>query len=142
MQELAPAVKRILDAPRERRKSSADEDISGVEHIENMIVIDQSPIGRTPRSNPATYLGIFDHIRMLFASLPESKAYGYKVGHFSFNIPSGRCFECNGDGVIKISMQFLPEVTMTCKVCHGKRYNQKTLGITYKGKNIARTCLI
>lgn len=130
MQELVPEVRRMLESPRRQRNA---ENVS----IDNMVVIDQSPIGRTPRSNPATYLGVFDHIRMLFASLPESKTYGYKVGHFSFNIPSGRCFECNGDGVIKISMQFLPEVTMTCKSCNGKRYNQKTLGITYKGKNIA-----
>lgn len=137
MQELVPAVKRILDAPRGQRTADATDDLFGTDNIENMIVIDQSPIGRTPRSNPATYLGVFDHIRLLFASLPESKAYGYKVGHFSFNIPSGRCFECNGDGSIKISMQFLPEVTMICKACDGKRYNQKTLGITYKGKNIA-----
>ncbi len=102
-----------------------------------MIVIDQSPIGRTPRSNPATYLGIFDDIRQLFASLPESKAHGYKVGRFSFNVPSGRCFECNGDGQIKVTMHFLPEVTMLCKACKGKRYNRETLQITYKDKHIA-----
>lgn len=133
MQELVPKVTHALQT----FDKDAPHQMQGIEHIENMVVIDQSPIGRTPRSNPATYLGVFDHIRMLFASLPESKAYGYKVGHFSFNIPSGRCFECSGEGVIKISMQFLPEVTMTCKSCDGKRYNQKTLGIKYKNKNIA-----
>lgn len=133
MQELVPK----LTAALETYDKDAPTTLAGIEHIQSMVVIDQSPIGRTPRSNPATYLGVFDHIRMLFASLPESKAYGYKVGHFSFNIPSGRCFECNGDGSIKISMQFLPEVTMTCKACDGKRYNQKTLSIQYKGKNIA-----
>lgn len=133
MQELVPK----LTAALENYDKDKPTLLSGIEHIQNMVVIDQSPIGRTPRSNPATYLGVFDHIRMLFASLPESKAYGYKVGHFSFNIPSGRCFECNGDGSIKISMQFLPEVTMTCKTCDGKRYNQKTLSIKYKDKNIA-----
>jgi excinuclease ABC subunit A len=133
MQELVP---KLTDALENYDKDQSSI-LSGIDHIQSMVVIDQSPIGRTPRSNPATYLGVFDHIRMLFASLPESKAYGYKVGHFSFNIPSGRCFECNGDGSIKISMQFLPEVTMTCKTCEGKRYNQKTLSIQYKGKNIA-----
>ncbi len=102
-----------------------------------MIVIDQSPIGRTPRSNPATYLGVFDDIRKLFAALPESNARGYKVGRFSFNVAEGRCFECNGDGVIKVTMHFLPEVTMVCKSCNGKRYNAQTLEIIYKGKNIA-----
>lgn len=133
MQELVPKLTTALENYDKEQPTL----LSGIEHIENMVVIDQSPIGRTPRSNPATYLGVFDHIRMLFASLPESKAYGYKVGHFSFNIPSGRCFECNGDGSIKISMQFLPEVTMICKTCDGKRYNQKTLSIRYKDKNIA-----
>lgn len=102
-----------------------------------MVVIDQSPIGRTPRSNPATYLGIFDHIRHLYASLPESNARGYKCGRFSFNVSEGRCAECRGEGTIKVSMHFLPDVSMTCKVCKGKRYSKDILSITYKGKNIA-----
>lgn len=126
MQELVPMLTQELNS----KKSQSH-------IIENMVVIDQSPIGRTPRSNPATYLGIFDDIRLLFASLPESKIRGYKVGRFSFNVPAGRCFECNGDGQIKVTMHFLPEVTMLCKTCKGNRYNRETLQITYKGKNIA-----
>ncbi|MDZ4099452.1 MAG: hypothetical protein U1E13_12275, partial [Methylophilaceae bacterium] len=114
-----------------------DNDLMGVGALESMVVIDQSPIGRTPRSNPATYLGVFDAIRELFASLPESNVRGYKVGRFSFNVREGRCFECNGDGVINVQMHFLPEVTMVCKSCQGKRYNKETLSITYKGKSIA-----
>jgi excinuclease ABC subunit A len=115
-----------------------DHDLEGADALESMVVIDQSPIGRTPRSNPATYLGIFDAIRELFASLPESNARGYKVGRFSFNVAEGRCFECNGDGAITVQMHFLPEVSMVCKSCHGQRYNKETLAITYKGKNIAQ----
>jgi len=112
-------------------------DLVGAENLKSLVVIDQSPIGRTPRSNPATYLGIFDEIRALFASLPESNARGYAVGRFSFNVPQGRCSECSGDGVIKIEMHFLPEVIMTCKACDGTRYNSETLAIKYKGKSIA-----
>ncbi|MEX0849459.1 MAG: excinuclease ABC subunit UvrA [Candidatus Dependentiae bacterium] len=134
MQELVPQLKRELNTIKTNKN---DTDLIGAEQIENMVVIDQSPIGRTPRSNPVTYLGIFDSIRMLFASLPESKIRGYKVGRFSFNVPSGRCFECNGDGQIKVTMHFLPEVTMLCKTCKGKRYNRETLQITFKEKNIA-----
>lgn len=140
MQELVPAIERALQS---KNKSAIakffdkDPDLIGAENIEHMIVIDQTPIGRTPRSNPATYLGVFDDIRKLFAGLPESNARGYKVGRFSFNMPEGRCFECSGDGNITVSMQFLPEVTMVCKTCNGKRYNSQTLEITYKGKNIA-----
>ncbi len=134
MQELVPMIKRELGAHKTHKKDTKK---NGVALLDNMIVIDQSPIGRTPRSNPATYLGIFDDIRRLFASLPESKARGYKVGRFSFNVPSGRCFECNGDGQIKVTMHFLPEVTMLCKACKGKRYNRETLQITYKDKHIA-----
>jgi excinuclease ABC subunit A len=102
-----------------------------------LVVIDQSPIGRTPRSNPATYLGFFDAIRMIFAGLPESNARGYTPGRFSFNVAEGRCPECRGEGTIKVSMHFLPDVTMTCKICKGKRYSQETLAVTFKGKNVA-----
>lgn len=137
MQELVPALERALTY-RNKQKSGNDEDLTGAESLEHLVVIDQSPIGRTPRSNPATYLGVFDEIRKLFATLPESNARGYKVGRFSFNVPTGRCFECNGDGTIKVTMHFLPEVTMVCKSCKGKRYNAQTLEITYKGKNIAQ----
>jgi excinuclease ABC subunit A len=111
--------------------------IEGLEHIDKIINIDQSPIGRTPRSNPATYVGLFTGIRELFASIPESKARGWKAGRFSFNVKGGRCENCQGDGTIKIEMNFLPDVYITCDVCHGKRFNADTLDIRYKGKNIA-----
>ncbi|MBD3273482.1 excinuclease ABC subunit A [Candidatus Dependentiae bacterium] len=113
------------------------QELKGIENISNMVMVDQSPIGRTPRSNPATYLGIFDEIRKLYAGLPESNARGYKVGRFSFNVRDGRCFECNGDGVLKIPMHFLEDVIVTCKTCKGKRYNQQTLEIKFKDKTIA-----
>lgn len=137
MQELVPALERELQGKKHAKSVHHASDVAGAESIESMVVIDQSPIGRTPRSNPATYLGVFDEIRKLFASLPESNARGYKVGRFSFNVPDGRCFECRGDGVIKVSMQFLPEVTMVCKSCDGTRYNAETLRIRYKNKSIA-----
>jgi excinuclease ABC subunit A len=111
--------------------------IEGLEAIDKIINIDQSPIGRTPRSNPATYVGVFTHIRDLFATLPEAKARGYKPGRFSFNVRGGRCENCQGDGTIKIEMNFLPDVYITCDVCHGKRFNADTLDVRYKGKNIA-----
>jgi len=111
--------------------------IEGLEHIDKVIDIDQSPIGRTPRSNPATYTGLFTFIRDLFAQLPEAKIRGYKVGRFSFNVSGGRCDECEGDGVRKIEMNFLPDVFVLCEVCKGKRYNRETLEILYKGKSIA-----
>ncbi len=114
------------------------EELEGVEALDNVVLVDQSPIGRTPRSNPATYLGIFDEIRTLFASLPESNARGYAVGRFSFNVAVGRCFECSGDGMLTVSMHFLEDVHVVCKSCNGQRYNQKTLEIKYKGKNIAQ----
>ena len=112
--------------------------ITGYENLEKMIAIDQSPIGRTPRSNPATYTGVFDDIRDLFAQTNEAKLRGYKKGRFSFNIKGGRCENCRGDGIIKIEMNFLPDVYVPCEVCHGTRYNSETLEVTYKGKNIAQ----
>lgn len=111
--------------------------IEGIEHLNKVIVIDQSPIGRTPRSNPATYTGIFTPIRELFASLPEANVKGYKAGRFSFNVAGGRCETCRGDGVIKIEMHFLPDVYVTCETCHGRRYNQEALEIKYKGATIS-----
>ncbi len=113
------------------------EEIIGIEHLDKAIIIDQSPIGRTPRSNPATYTGVFTPIRELFASTPESNIRGYKAGRFSFNVKGGRCENCQGDGIIKIEMHFLPDVYVTCEVCQGKRYNREALEITYKGKNIS-----
>ena len=110
--------------------------IKGIENLDKVVVIDQSPIGRTPRSNPVTYTGVFSAIRELFASVPESKMKGYTPGRFSFNVKGGRCEACGGDGVIKIEMHFLPDVYVTCDECHGKRYNKSTLEVTYKGKNI------
>ena len=112
--------------------------ITGYEHLEKMIAIDQSPIGRTPRSNPATYTGVFDDVRDLFAQTNEAKLRGYKKGRFSFNVKGGRCENCRGDGIIKIEMNFLPDVYVPCEVCHGTRYNSETLEVTYKGKNIAQ----
>ena len=113
------------------------EKITGIGHLDKVIDIDQSPIGRTPRSNPATYTGVFTHIRDLFTQLTESKIRGYKPGRFSFNVKGGRCESCQGDGIIKIEMHFLPDVYVTCEVCKGKRYNRETLDIKYKGKTIA-----
>ena len=115
----------------------AHEEILGLENIDKPIIIDQSPIGRTPRSNPATYTKLFDPIRQLFAELPESKARGYLQGRFSFNVPGGRCDTCEGDGLIKVEMNFLPDVYVVCEDCNGKRYNRETLEILYKEKNIA-----
>jgi excinuclease ABC subunit A len=138
LDELVPAIERALAS---RGKSKAimqtDDNLIGAETLESLVVIDQSPIGKTPRSNPATYLGIFDEVRALFASLPESNARGYKVGRFSFNVEEGRCFECRGEGTLTVAMQFLADVIITCKVCSGKRYNKETLDIQYKQKTIA-----
>lgn len=120
-----------------RQKPGEFKEYRGIEHIDKVIDIDQSPIGRTPRSNPATYTGVFTEIRNIFAMTNEAKARGYKPGRFSFNVKGGRCENCQGDGVIKIEMQFLPDVYVTCEECEGKRYNRDTLQIDYKGKNIA-----
>lgn len=128
------AARRVMGA----RENPAEHDrIDGFEHIDKVIDIDQSPIGRTPRSNPATYTGAFTPIRDWFAGLPEAKARGYQPGRFSFNVKGGRCEACQGDGVIKIEMHFLPDVYVTCDVCHGKRYNRETLDVTFKSKSIA-----
>lgn len=122
---------------RSREKAGAVQEIRGLEHLDKVINIDQSPIGRTPRSNPATYTGVFGDIRDLFANLPESKLRGYKPGRYSFNVKGGRCEACSGDGILKIEMHFLPDVFVTCDVCHGARYNRETLEVHYKGKSIA-----
>ena len=120
-----------------REPAGKYEKLIGVENIDKIIDIDQSPIGRTPRSNPATYTGLFTNIRDWFANLPESKARGYTAGRFSFNVAGGRCEACKGDGVTKIEMHFLPDVYVECDVCKGKRFNRETLEVCYKGKSIA-----
>ncbi|WP_042350757.1 excinuclease ABC subunit UvrA [Bacillus massiliigorillae] len=122
---------------RAKIKPGQHKEILGIEHLDKVIDIDQSPIGRTPRSNPATYTSVFDDIRDVFASTNEAKVRGYKKGRFSFNVKGGRCEACRGDGIIKIEMHFLPDVYVPCEVCHGKRYNRETLEVKYKGKNIA-----
>src|SRR5690606_21252613 len=129
------AVARKLNGAREH--PGEHDRIEGLEHLDKVIDIDQSPIGRTPRSNPATYTGAFTPIREWFANLPEAKARGYQPGRFSFNVKGGRCEACQGDGVIKIEMHFLPDVYVTCDVCKGKRYNRETLEVTYRDKSIA-----
>lgn len=132
---LYPVLTRYLN--RTPVRPGAFEGVDGLEHIDKVIEIDQQPIGRTPRSNPATYTKVFDPIRQLFGNLPESRARGYKPGRFSFNVRGGRCDACNGDGIIKVEMHFLPDVYVPCEVCSGRRYNRETLEIKYKGKNIA-----
>jgi excinuclease ABC subunit A len=128
---LAKNLYRALDEP------GAHKGIEGLEYVDKVIEIDQSPIGRTPRSNPATYTGVFTPIRELYAMLPESRARGYKTGRFSFNVKGGRCEACQGDGLRKIEMSFLPNVYVECEVCRGRRYNSETLAIQYKGLSIA-----
>ncbi len=122
---------------RGRERCALGKKIEGVEHIDKVVHVDQMPIGRTPRSNPATYTGLFQPIRGLFAQLPESRARGFKPGRFSFNVSGGRCEACRGDGILKVEMNFLPDVYVTCEACHGKRYNRETLNIRYKGKTIS-----
>ncbi len=128
---LARKIYRSIDDP------GSHKGIEGLELIDKVIEIDQSPIGRTPRSNPATYTGVFTPIRELYAMLPESRARGYKAGRFSFNVKGGRCEACQGDGLRKIEMSFLPNVYVTCEVCRGRRYNSETLSIEYKGSSIS-----
>jgi excinuclease ABC subunit A len=139
--ELVPALEREFKLPyssntRTVYQNASESYVEGAQSLTGLVVIDQSSIGRIPRSNPATYLGIFDEIRALFARLPESKVRGYAVGRFSFNVSSGRCFECKGEGEVTVSMHLLPDVVTTCKSCKGKRYDKQTLEIRYKGKNI------
>ena len=120
-----------------KEKPGAFKSIEGYEGLDKIIDIDQSPIGRTPRSNPATYTSVFDDIRDLFATTNEAKLRGYKKGRFSFNVKGGRCEACKGDGILKIEMHFLPDVYVPCEICHGSRYNSETLEVKYKGKSIA-----
>ena len=122
---------------RTRQRAGAHRRITGLEQLDKIISVDQSPIGRTPRSNPATYIGLFDQIRDLFSRTQEARARGYKPGRFSFNVKGGRCEVCRGDGQIKIEMHFLPDVYVPCEQCHGKRYNRETLEVRFKGKTIA-----
>ncbi len=133
---LFPAIEQRLLGTRSAAGATAR--IEGLEHLDKVIDIDQSPIGRTPRSNPATYTGLFAPVRELFAELPESKVRGWGPGRYSFNVKGGRCEECGGDGIVKIEMHFLPDVYVTCDACHGQRYNRDTLEVTYKGKSIAQ----
>jgi excinuclease ABC subunit A len=132
-------LKRVLAQKinRNSEKPGKYKSVSGIKNIEKIVDIDQSPIGRTPRSNPATYTGVFDDIRGLFAQTSEAKLRGYQKGRFSFNVKGGRCEACHGDGILKIEMNFLPDVYVPCEVCHGNRYNSETLEVEYKGKNIA-----
>jgi excinuclease ABC subunit A len=122
---------------RAKDRAGKHESLEGIEHLDKVIEIDQGPIGRTPRSNPATYVGLFTYIRDLFASIPEAKARGYKPGRFSFNVKGGRCEACQGDGIIRIEMQFLPDIYVPCEECKGNRYNRETLEIKFRGKSIA-----
>ena len=132
---LAPELLRTLNKAHSKGQNFTE--IKGLQHLDKAIVIDQSPIGHTPRSNPATYTGIFTEVRDVFAMTPEAKTRGYKPGRFSFNVSGGRCEDCEGDGLKRIEMHFLPDVYVTCETCHGKRYNRETLEVTYKGKNIS-----
>jgi excinuclease ABC subunit A len=134
LETLYPAL--IQTLRQARISAGAFSRLQGTEHIDKIVNIDQSPIGRTPRSNPGTYTGVFSYIRDLFSRTPEARMRGYKPGRFSFNVKGGRCEACQGDGIIKIEMHFLPDVYVACDICHGQRYNRETLEIRYKGKNI------
>ncbi|MEA3419549.1 MAG: excinuclease ABC subunit UvrA [Campylobacterota bacterium] len=136
LQTLLPTAREILNNARKVHKVDGVE-VIGLEHLDKVIYLDQSPIGRTPRSNPATYTGVMDEIRKLFAQTKEAELRGYKIGRFSFNVKGGRCEKCQGEGQIKIEMHFLPDVMVSCDTCHGARYNAQTLEVLYKGKNIA-----
>jgi excinuclease ABC subunit A len=136
-QTLYPAVASALGTGPASLRPGPFTEMTGIEKVDKVICISQDPIGRTPRSNPATYTGVFDRVRTLFSETPEAKARGYQPGRFSFNVKGGRCEACSGDGTIKIEMNFLPDVYVDCEVCHGKRYNRDTLSVHYKGKNIA-----
>ena len=129
---LAQKIYQSKDKPGKHKK------ITGTEHIDKIIEIDQSPIGRTPRSNPATYTGVFSHIRDLFSQTQESKMRGYKPGRFSFNVKGGRCEACRGDGIRKIEMHFLPDVYVECEICKGLRFTEQTLEVHFKNKNISQ----
>jgi excinuclease ABC subunit A len=131
LRALMQKVYRSRELPGKHRK------LVGWEQVDKVVDIDQSPIGRTPRSNPATYTGVFDHVRKLFAQVPEARLRGYQAGRFSFNVRGGRCENCAGDGQIKIEMHFLPDVYVTCEVCKGRRYNRETLEVKYKGRSIS-----
>jgi excinuclease ABC subunit A len=133
---LYPALKKALHSDGEEKPLEYD-DIEGIQYIDKVILVDQSPIGRTPRSNPATYTGVFTPIRELFASLPEARARGYTISRFSFNVPGGRCEECRGEGFIKVEMHLLPDIFVKCRACQGKRFNRETLEVRFRGKNIA-----
>ncbi|MGZ3405975.1 MAG: excinuclease ABC subunit UvrA, partial [Polyangia bacterium] len=132
---LLPALKQRLHHA--KLQPGEHDQIEGLHHVDKVVDIDQSPIGRTPRSNPATYTGVFTHIRDLFAALPESKARGYKAGRYSFNVKGGRCEACQGDGILRIEMHFLPDIYVECEACIGRRYNRETLEVRYKGASIA-----
>jgi excinuclease ABC subunit A len=132
---LAPVAARILNGATQREPALHDS-IEGLEYLDKVVEIDQSPIGRTPRSNPATYTGLFTPIRELFAGTQEARSRGYEPGRFSFNVKGGRCEACQGDGLIKVEMHFLADIYVVCDVCQGKRYNRETLEVLYKGKNI------
>ncbi len=131
LRALAQALHRAKPLPGRHRQGHRPE------HLDKVVDIDQAPIGRTPRSNPATYTGVFDHVRRLFSQTPEAKVRGYQPGRFSFNVAGGRCEACAGDGTIKIEMHFLPDVYVPCEICNGARYNRDTLEVTFRGKTIA-----
>jgi excinuclease ABC subunit A len=135
VETIQPALAHHLHGSNE--KPGAHRGVKGLQHIDKVIVVDQSPIGRTPRSNPATYTGLFSPIRDLFAALPEAKVRGYRPGRFSFNVKGGRCEACKGDGLIRVEMHFLPDVYVECETCRGRRFNRETLEVLFKGKSIA-----